>query len=319
MVNRKNLIFILFLFCMPTASLGFSHQAQCLDVSERGYLNVLTLNLLYSDFKDREKRFQVIAEFIEQKAHQKDPIDIILLQEVVGGLLSGTRNSSHDLKQKLIDNDIAYNLSYAPVNNQLGILTEGIAILSRCKIIFTLAKTFPTVLEKPGEGFEIPLRRRAIMGRIQIPGVGNLNVFNTHLCAFCSPENRSMMGYALLDFMVEVDKLIWWSKDPVIVGGDFNIDLETQEGQEFYEVLTYIGFDDTYGVANNCHACCSVQDGYHGCTYSVPGNPYANDPPVRIDYIFVRGAQILDSTGIFTSDPNWVSDHAGVLSKITIP
>ena len=318
-MHPKNIVLILIVLCLPAPSLGFFQQTQCSDVAERGYLNVLTLNLLYSDFKNRENRFQIIVDFIEQRAQQEDPIDIILLQEVVGGFLSGTENSSHDLKQLLVDKDINYNLIYVPVNNQLGILTEGIAILSRCKILFTLAKTFKPAWENPSEGLDIPLRRKVIMGRLHIPGVGNLNVFNTHLCAFCDPENRSIMIAELLDFLVKVDKLIWWRKDPAIVGGDFNIDRETQEGQEFYEDILNIGFDDTYAVANDCESCCSAEEGYQGCTYSVSGNPYTNDPPVRIDYIFTRDVQVLESTTLFTSDPDWASDHSGVLSKISIP
>ena len=83
-------------------------------------------------------------------------------------------------------------------------------------------------------------------------------------------------------------------------------------------------FIDTYAIANDCTDCCSDEDGYDGCTYSVLDNPYAFNPltgqiedPKRIDYIFIKGMNILSSNVVFNSDP-WISDHSGVLTRISL-
>ena len=138
--------------------MGSQGQSVCSEILERGFLNILTVNLLYSENKDRLDRFQTLVDLIQQQAVQNEPVDIILLQEVVGGFLSGTQNSSHDLKNMLAERGLMYNLRYCPVNAQIGILSEGIAILSRCRFLFTFAKTLSTVWETPSEGFGAPVK-----------------------------------------------------------------------------------------------------------------------------------------------------------------
>jgi len=303
----------------PRVSLAwpFQNQHSCSDISERGYLNVLSVNLLYSEFRNRETRLQNIVNFIVQQSEQGEPVDIILLQEVVGGILSGTQNSSYDLKELLSERGLEYNLQYVLVNRIPGVITVGNAILSRCKIIFTLATTLPSAWEELSEGFGIPLIRKPMMSRIKIPGFGKIDVYNTHLCAFCDPEDRLQQTQALLEFITNVEKIIWWSEDPIILGGDFNINLNTSGEDSTYDEMMDFGFIDTYSTANGCYSCCSDEEGYLGCTYGVSGNPYAEEP-ARIDYIFTKGLNVLSSKVVFHSDPYWVSDHSGLLSKIDL-
>lgn len=314
--------FIALLVLLANFSLVWSWQAQCTDVAARGYLNVLTINLLFSEVKDREIRLENITNFIAGQAEKGDPVDIILLQEVVGGPLSGTINSSLDLKRLLAKKGMKYNLSYRLANGLPGILTVGNAILSRCRIIFTISKTLPFVSEEPFEDFEIPLKRKVMMSRIKIPNFGKINIYNTHLCAFCDPTERLQQTQVLLDFIRTVGKSIWWNENPVILGGDFNINLNITEEREAYDQIVDFGFIDTYSIANGCYSCCSDEEGYLGCTYAVLGNPYSGEEESkRIDYIFVKGEglDIADSIVVFNTDPDWVSDHSGVLSKISLP
>lgn len=292
-------------------------QYSCSDVLERGYLNVLSVNLLYSEFRNRETRLQNIVNFMVQQTEQGEPVDIILLQEVVGGTLSGTQNSSHDLKELLSERGLKYNLQYVLVNRIPGVITVGNAILSRCKVIFTLATTLPSAWEEPSEGFDIPLIRKAMMSRIRIPGFGKIDVYNTHLCAFCDPADRLQQTQALLEFITNVEKIIWWSEDSIILGGDFNINLNNPGEDTTYDEIIGFGFIDAYSVANGCHSCCSEEEGYLGCTYGVSGNPYA-EVPARVDYIFTKGLNVLSSNVVFNFDPCWVSDHSGLLSKIAL-
>ena len=306
------------LILAPDFSLAFSCQAQCTDVATRGYLNVLTINLLFSEIKDRETRLKDIANFIAEQREEEEPVDVVLLQEVVGGPLSGTINSSLDLKRLLAERGMKYNLRYRLANGLPGILTVGNAILSRCKILFTISKTLPFVSEEPFEGFEIPLRRKVMMCRIKVPYFGKINVYNTHLCAFCDSTERLEQTEVLSEFIENVENFIW-GENPIILGGDFNANLNIPDDLPVYELITRnLEFIDTYATANDCTDCCSEEEGYLGCTYAVPGNPYSGaEEPKRIDYIFIKGVETDRSVVVFDSYP-WVSDHSGVLTRIRL-
>ena len=105
------LLLILFLIS-PPFSFARSLMAKCNDVATRGYINVLTINLLFSEMEDRESRLEEIADFIKDKTKAGDPIDVVLLQEVVGGALAETSNSSMDLNKLLAARGLSYNLNY---------------------------------------------------------------------------------------------------------------------------------------------------------------------------------------------------------------
>jgi maltose 6'-phosphate phosphatase len=261
-----------------------------------------------------------------------EPVDVILLQEVVGGLLSGAVNSALDLKNLLAEEGIDYNLRYRLANGVPGLLSVGNAILSRCEIAFTVDRTLPFVTEEPFAGIQVPLRRKAMMCRIKIPRYGKLHVYNVHLCAFCDPLERLIQTYEMLDFIDDVERFVWGT-NPIILGGDFNIEddrIDSNGGAPEYDLIVEAGFTDTYALKGECPAapvCCDDATG-DGCTYAVPGNPYAADPftgltepPVRIDYIFEQGFGddgISESTVLFKSEDNWVSDHSGVLTKFAL-
>ena len=312
--------FMAFLILTPHFSMALAWQTRCTDVADRGYLNVLTINLLFYEVKDREIRLKNIANFIEQQSEKGEPVDVVLMQEVVGGPLSGTINSSLDLKKLLANRGLKYNLRYRLANGFPGLLAVGNAILSRCRIIFTISKTLPFVSEEPFEGFEIPLKRKVMMSRIKVPYFGKINVYNTHLCAFCDTEERLEQTQVLLEFMENVENFIR-GENPIILGGDFNTNLNIDDDWYVYQLITQdYEFVDTYSTANGgCTNCCSEGEGYNGCTYAVPGNPFTDQSePKRIDYIFVKGMETDSSNVVFNSDP-WVSDHSGVLTRINLP
>ena len=140
---------------------------------------VMTLNLLFSETEDRDVRLDRVADFL-----QEVPVEVVLLQEVVGGPISGTFNSAWDLQCKLAQRGLAYDLSYRLANGLPGILTVGNALLVRGRILFTVAKMLPFVSEELYRDIEVPLRRKVMMSRVSIPDVSQLDVYNTHLCAF---------------------------------------------------------------------------------------------------------------------------------------
>jgi maltose 6'-phosphate phosphatase len=316
------LLFVL----QPRLSLAWFREARCPDVAERGRLNVLTINLLFTEITNREARLHSIANFIGQQVEEGEPVDIVLLEEVVGGELSGTMNSSLDLNQLLASRGVEYNLRYRQANGAPGLLTVGNTILSRCEIIATLSKELPPVLEVPAQGFEIELSRKVMMSRVEVPSLGGINVYDTHLCSFCDPKDRFAQARVLMKFIGKVENIL--GKDnPIILGGDFNTNRNLHDDLPVYRLITENNkFIDTYASFNGCTNCCSESESVAGCTFAVPGDPFAIEAftgqiqePVRSDYIFIRGTslEIETSEVVFTSYP-WVSDHSGVLTRIRL-
>ncbi len=143
------------LMLVPNLSPAWTWQATCPDVLARGYLNVITINLLFSEVEERQERLHAIADYIAEAL--EEPPDVILTQEVIGGVLSGTVNSAIDLKNLLAQKGLNYNLRYRLANGLPGVLSVGNAILSRCEIVLTAARTLPIVTEEPFQGFKVPL------------------------------------------------------------------------------------------------------------------------------------------------------------------
>ena len=313
-------------FSLLLVSPAWSAKALCPDVPARGYINVLTINLLFSEIEDRELRLKRIANFVAQETQQGNPIDIILLQEVVGGAIEGTDNSSLDLKTLLAAKKIPYNFRFTMVNGLPGILSVGNSILSRCEIKSTLTMTLPFESEEVFQGLDVPLKRKVIMVRIDVPGFGRIDVYDTHLCSGCSGSERLQQAKVLMKFVQSTENRIS-GENPVILGGDFNTDLNLPGNPPVYNLVTGNGFVDTYAAFNGCSACCTPPGDVSGCTFAVPGDPYASDlithqteSPQRIDYIFVKGFNaVLGSEVPFKGDSLWVSDHSGVLSRISLP
>ncbi len=313
------------LFSILPVSPAWSARSVCPDVSSRGYISVLTINLLFSEIEDRELRLTRIADFVNQEAQLGNPIDVIALQEVVGGVLVDTDNSSIDLLVLLAGRSLKYNLRYIMVDGIPELLSVGNAILTRCSIKSTLTKTLPVESEVVFGDFQIPLKRNALLLDINVPGFGDISVYDTHLCSSCTGSERLQQARALMAFVKSAKKKIS-GQNPIILAGDFNTDLNMPDDVPVYNLVTDGGFVDTYAVHNGCSVCCTSPHDI-GCTFAVPGDPYAFDLfsgqrelPARLDYIFAKGfGDVVESEVVFEGDSQWVSDHSGVLSRISLP
>jgi maltose 6'-phosphate phosphatase len=143
LVNPKRVGLIaamMFFLYVPAAR---AVQQTCPDISGRNYINVLTVNLLFSEIENRDLRLTRIAEFVDQETRSGNPIDVIFLQEVVGGFLAQTDNSSIDLLSLLAAKSLRYNLRFKMINGVSGLLSVGDAILTRCAVKSALAVTLP--------------------------------------------------------------------------------------------------------------------------------------------------------------------------------
>jgi maltose 6'-phosphate phosphatase len=318
--NRSTVqIILVTVFAFLFSNRSFAWQSQCEDIVLRGHLNILTINILYSELVDRTERLKTIADFIIEETDASEPVDVILLQETVSGTLAGTINNSLELRNLLSVRGLDYNLRSRSVTGVRGILMVGNALLSRCEITCFESLILPFVPETVAN-IPFPIRHEVQMARIDVPGYNSIDVYNTHLCSFCPGSERFKQAEAMMLFLSMVEDC-GGDGNPVILGGDFNTDLTVPTDIPVYELITQdFGFTDTYTAVHDCSDCCSEQQGYAGCTYAVDDNPLAfGAPPMRIDYIFVKGTafESYESRVVFTASP-WVSDHSGLLSRIKL-
>jgi maltose 6'-phosphate phosphatase len=260
------------------ASSSRAQEAQCSDVWDRGHLNVLTINLAFFEIARRDGRLERLAEFASAKALAGEPIDIFLIQEGAAGGLVGTNSSPRDLRDKLQERELAYNLSTAFGAGIPGILTIANAVLSRCEIDFKISKFLPTTFEQIEiggiGGLVIPITRNVMMVRLKIPGAPRhfrrINVYNTHLCtgsnsslvveginvsaSGCTVAERKGQLVSVLKFVKTIERVFsFYDGKPHVLGGDFNIDnFRGGEPEQFgtekplYDIITGAGFNDAY-------------------------------------------------------------------------
>lgn len=320
---KCNLLLVTLIFLLSSnvsAGWWWNTGPQCDDVNERGYLKVLTFNILFfSESDDVRTRLEPLATFLND---QDPPVDVIFLQEVVGGslALSEFTNSAKILKGMLSDE---YNLKTAFEVGIPGVFYTGNSILSRCEIKFSMVKRLPRESEIEILGRVIKLPRNVQMARLKIPDFGKFNAYNTHLCAFCNADERGDQLDVLFNFMDTVENFIPGT-NPILLAGDFNIDrhrsdvVSTTYGN-LYDWIIGEGFDDAYAEQFS-EPLCEYLDVH--CTFGA-ANPFFAGDPGRIDYIFKKRfgdtstAQVIFNSKVGdVSAP--VSDHSGVLVEISL-
>lgn len=303
-------------------------DASCNYVADRQFLNVITVNLLFSEVLNRNERLEDIADFAAD-----NNVDVLLLQEVVSGVLVKTENSAQDLREILRRKHNAdYNIRTAFEIGLPGLLGVANAVLSRCEIEFSQVKRLPLASELEFDGQVIRISRNVLMARLKIPDQGKINIYGTHLCASCEIEEREEQLDELLEFVNRMD-MNMPGDNPSVLGGDFNIDRFDNEGAEkfLYEKILAAGFIDAYaesiitnsGGQETLDTLCEDEDNAdEHCTVGVSelDGPNAR----RIDYIFVRrpsairDAKVVFNTLVNDSEPT-VSDHAGVFTSMNLP
>lgn len=323
------LSFVLFFFaCQSTPPPPGMGDASCNYVADRQFLNVITVNLLFSEVLNRNERLEDIADFAAD-----NNVDVLLLQEVVSGVLVKTENSAQDLREILRRKHNAdYNIRTAFEIGLPGLLGVANAVLSRCEIEFSQVKRLPLASELEFDGQVIRISRNVLMARLKIPDQGKINIYGTHLCASCEIEEREEQLDELLEFVNRMD-MNMPGDNPSVLGGDFNIDRFDNEGAEkfLYEKILAAGFIDAYaesiitnsGGQETLDTLCEDEDNAdEHCTVGVSelDGPNAR----RIDYIFVRrpsairDAKVVFNTLVNDSEPT-VSDHAGVFTSMNLP
>lgn len=336
---------IIFLMPFKASAWWWNDGYQCDDDDiNRGRLNIMTINILFSEIEDRDVRLDEIAQFASS-----NNIHIILLQEVVGGFLTGTKNSAKDLQDFLKFYGSNYNLKTAFETGLPGLLAVANSILSRCEINFTLVKRLSRASEIEFGGRVIKLPRNVQMARIEIPGAGKISVYNTHWCAGCSVEELGVHWQETFKFINIIESLLP-GENPVIFGGDLNLDRFRNETERFLydSIVDNQGFADAHtdfvlkkSPLDNVTLCkttktksqslpdeycteeyCTI--GIEHCTIGV--TEYGDSTPRRIDYLFIKNfGDVLNARVVVNNkdensdpDPPAFSDHAAVVISVDL-
>ena len=326
-ITIKLLMTLLFIISNAIPASWAIDNVQCDLLNSGGSFNVLTINLLFHEVKTRQSRLENIAKFVAD-----NDVHAILLQEVVGGTLAGTNNSAEDLRDILSKTyGLQYDLRTEFEVGLPGLLNEGNAILSRCQIEFGRDKQLPGADEELFNGQVIKLPRNVMMLRLAIPGFGDIDVYNTHLCASCPPSDRLKQLDVLLAFLNDVEQNAPDSH-PIVLGGDLNTDIFKDDGAEkpVYDKIIGEGFIDSYAYYQTRlnptthdileELCLRPEVPDRHCTIGVSN--LGDSKARRIDYLFIRNfgavkeSRVVFNTKIDRSQPT-VSDHAGVFTSQT--
>jgi len=293
-----------------------------------------------------ETRLEPVVQFLKDQAGiEMEPVDLIFLQEVVGGelALSDAPNSAKYLQERLAAERLEYNLRTAFEIGIPGLFYTGNSILTRCEIKFSLVKRLPRESEIEIFDRVIKLPRNVQMARIKIPGLGKFNIYNTHLCAGCKVNERGEQLAKLFDFLWKLERFIP-GNNPILLAGDFNIDLfrDKSPGETFgpemalYEAITANGFIDAYAEFfddQNLKTLCPEEDnGDVHCTVGTTAfDIYDPGNASRIDYVFRKGfgpafaAEVFFNPKAYITEPANltepivpVSDHSAVLVRIPL-
>ena len=211
-------------------------NARCNAVAEKGFINILNINVLFDRSESRRQRFEDIADFAAA-----NDVDVIMLQEIVGGVLTGTQNSALELRQILLEKyNLAYNLATAWEIGEPETWSSANAILSKCEITNSELQQLPFVFkDKQAKKAEektpvslqlnVSLTQNVQLANIDIPGRGRMNLFNTHLCARTDIGGRAEQLEALLEYVADAEAANM-AGNPSVIGGDFNLDLFDNPG-----------------------------------------------------------------------------------------
>ncbi len=277
-------------------------------------LRVMSFNLEFSRVWTDSRQIERLAAGVAGK-----DIDVLLLQEVSGGLLTGTSSTAGDLRRILHRrHGLSYELVHAPASGVRGLFTVGNAILSRCPITSWKSYPLPQVAELGILGGRWRLARNLLAADIETAR-GSVALYATHLCAACSAGERMRQLEVVL---ATIDRREADRRRPVVLGGDFNLDLFRDQGIErpLYRRIRSAGFVDAATSRLPAeHLCARPAHPDAFCTVGV-ADPYRPQSR-RIDYLFVRSGLIARDLKVLFH-PHMrraamaLSDHAAILARL---
>jgi endonuclease/exonuclease/phosphatase family metal-dependent hydrolase len=146
---------------------------------------------------------------------------------------------------------------------------------------------------------------------LELPRVGRVAAASVHLSPRVPEAGRLAQLTQVLALLAELARE--YDAPLRILAGDLNT--APRPDHPLLQELAAQGWVDTFAAA---------RPGAPGATFRVPGNPYTRSagPPVRIDYIFIKGegVRVEESRVVLDGKSGpFVSDHAGVLARLHLP
>lgn len=270
-----------------------------------GNLTLLTLNLMgAAGGSGWKERAAALTEFLATRA---GPPDMVFFQEGYGGPWSRLLHGHSDTLAELAGRLASRGLTYHPVSRFCFWETRPfshyrIGLLSRFPPLTVRERTVSC------NGTE---SRGVAAAVLEVPGIGRVAAGSVHLSPRCPEAGRLRQLRQALALLAEL--AADYEPRLVVLAGDLNT--APRPENPLLAELAARGFVDTFAAA---------RPGEPGGTFGLPGNPYARrpGPPVRIDYLFVKGdgIEIRDSRVVLDGrDGPFVSDHAGVLTRLRLP
>jgi endonuclease/exonuclease/phosphatase family metal-dependent hydrolase len=280
-----------FLFVLVIASLAFGSKGE--NPAAAGSIQVLSFNIRYDNPGDGPhawaNRKDLVAATV--RFHKAD----------IAGLQEALVNQVRDLEERL------------PEYLWVGVGREDGKEKGEFSPIFFRKDRFEAVRSstfwlsensaRPGSvGWDAALPRIVTWAEVKEKGKeGTFFVFNTHF-DHIGKVARVKSSELLIQKIKEIG-----GGHPVILTGDFNC----LESEPPYKILTgESGFRDAYYLA---------KDGNYGSTQTFQGFREDVRPGERIDFIFVRHAEVIRH-GILSErwDGRFVSDHNPVLAEVLL-
>lgn len=187
-------------------------------------------------------------------------------------------------------------------------ISDGLLIISKWPIIESSYRSF-----KGCKGTDCLSKKGVLHARLRVDGIGEVDVFNTHLNAAGDDELRAYQVQQMYEFI--------WEKSqnrPIIAMGDFNF---TPDSIPYHEMVLMADMRDSHREYADAHPELDsyTRDGFTSDPRINPNNPRKNKPK-RIDFIFFKDMpsqplEIERSRLVFNAPVNgmFLSDHLGVM------
>lgn len=257
-------------------------------------LKVLTLNLHCYQEEDQDRKFSVIAKAINDL-----DIDLVCLQEVAENWNEGqgdwNSNAARIISERL---NRPYHLFTDWAHRGFDRYREGVAILSR----YPIRRHEGRYVSASHDPYSIHARK-AVWARVEVPFIGPVNVFSTHLSWWQD------------GFSQQFDALAAWANSchtrsvaATLICGDFNA---KAGGEGYAHVVHTSEYEDQFLKQTDRRIFDRVYD------KRSPDWPDALRHDGRIDYIWLKRGSRLEPVAarrlFVDTDYGRVSDHEGFL------
>jgi endonuclease/exonuclease/phosphatase family metal-dependent hydrolase len=229
--------------------------------------------------------------------------DVVALQE------------TFDRRTRVLDRIEGYSyLARGPKGRRLRQFNSGLLILSKHPIVAQHVVEFEGLCS----GFDCLANKGMQHARIDVPGVGLIDVFNTHMNAFGAEDVRLEQVDLLAEFILRHSDP---ARRPIVMLGDYNYE---PDSPSYRRMMERLGIRDTH--VEHVNRTPGLPDLDRDGISSDPrrnANVPSSQPPKRIDYVFTRSdgprVRVDRSRLVFDAPVNgqFLSDHFGVMADLS--